>query len=125
MSETSFGPYPARCVFIHDGDTIIFDLDLGFGVELVGLTWSGKTMLSCRVYGIDAPELRTKAGKEALIYAQELLRPEDICQVVSHGYDKYGGRYDGTVILPNGADFAQSMIDAGHAKPWEGKGPKP
>ena len=25
---TVFGPYPARCVAIHDGDTITLDIDL-------------------------------------------------------------------------------------------------
>jgi endonuclease YncB( thermonuclease family) len=123
MTET-FGPYPARCVIVHDGDTIVFDLDLGFGVELPGKSWKGTTQLSCRVYGINAPELTTPAGMEALGYARTLLAPGDVCRVLSHGWDKFGGRFDGTVTLPNGADFAQSMLDAGQAKEYYGVGSK-
>jgi endonuclease YncB( thermonuclease family) len=119
-----FGPYPARCVLVHDGDTVIFDLDLGFGVELPGQTWGGKTQLSCRVYGINAPELSTAAGKRALEHARNLLGPGEVCQVLSHGWDKFGGRFDGSITLPNGADFAQSMLDAGHATEYYGVGPK-
>ena len=87
----AYGPYPARVVTIHDGDTITFDLDLGFGVRLPGQSWSGITMLACRVYGINAPELNTDAGKAALAYARTLLAPGDLCEVTSHGWDKFRG----------------------------------
>lgn len=111
----TFGPYPARCVAIHDGDTIIFDIDLGFGVHFPGRSWSGKTMLACRVEGINAPELSTDAGKAALVYAQSILRSGDICQVVSYGWDKYGGRFDGSITLPDGTDYAERLVAAGYA----------
>jgi endonuclease YncB( thermonuclease family) len=118
-----FGPYPARVIDVHDGDTVTFDLDLGFGIRLPGQSWSGKTMLACRVYGINAPELNTAAGKDALAYARTLLAPGDMCLVASHGWDKYGGRYDGTITLPRevtagdytGTDFASLMLASGHA----------
>jgi endonuclease YncB( thermonuclease family) len=113
---TTFGPYPARVVEVHDGDTIDFDLDLGFGIMMLARTFSGASRLSCRVYGINAPELKTKAGKDALAFAQTLLKPGDLCQVLSHGWDKFGGRFDGTVNLPDGRDFAQMMLSTGHAK---------
>lgn len=103
----TFGPYPARCVSIHDGDTIRFDLDLGFGIHALEF--------NCRVWGINAPELKTQAGKDALAYLKTLLAPGDACQVTSHGWDKYGGRYDGTVTLPGGNDLAAEMLAAGHA----------
>jgi endonuclease YncB( thermonuclease family) len=125
MSGEAFGPYPGRCVIVHDGDTIVFDLDLGFGVELPGHSWKGKTQLSCRVSGINAPELSTQAGKDAQAFARKLLAPGDICSVISYGWDKFGGRFDGQITLPDGRDFAREMIDAGHAKPWSGVGPKP
>lgn len=112
---TVLGPYTARVVRIHDGDTVIFDLDLGFGVRLPGESWAGKTELSCRVFGINAPELSTQAGKDALAYIQTILKPGDICKVMSHSWDKYGGRFDGTVILPDGTDLAQQMLASGHA----------
>ena len=102
----------------------MLDLNLGFGIHLPGQTWAGKTELSCRVYGINAPELNTPEGKDALAYAQTLLAPGDICQLVSHSWDKYGGRYDGIITLPDGRDFADEMLKAGHAKEYYGVGPK-
>jgi len=124
MTTDTFGPYPARCVLVRDGDTIILDIDLGFGVQLPGQTWSGKTQLACRVYGINTPELSTAAGRQALEYARDLLAPGDTCQLLSRGWDKYGGRYLGTITLPDGTDYAQAMLDAGHANEYFGHGPK-
>ena len=116
----SYGPYPARCIEVHDGDTLVLDLDLGFGVLLVGKDWDGKTKLSCRVYGINAPELSTPEGKEALAYAKTLIGPGDRVLVTSYGWDKYGGRFNGTIKLADGADFASRMLSAGHAKTYYG-----
>jgi endonuclease YncB( thermonuclease family) len=114
---TVFGPYPAKVVDIHDGDTIFFDIDLGFDHMIVARGWDGTDRLSCRVYGINAPELKTKAGKDALAFAQTLIKIGDICKVSSYGWDKYGGRFDGQVILPDGTNFGQTMLNSGHAVP--------
>lgn len=111
----TFGPYPAKCLAIHDGDTVTFEIDAGFDHIIMGLDWDGKSRLSCRVYGINTPELATAAGKAALAYAETILHVGDVCQVVSHGWDKYGGRFDGTVTLPDGSDFATLMLDSGNA----------
>lgn len=113
-----FGPYPAKLVDIHDGDTLTFDLDLGFGIRLPGQNWAGKTEISCRVFGINAPELATVAGKASLAFAKTLLMPGDICQVRSHGWDKYGGRFDGEIVMPDGRDFATTMLTNGQAIPF-------
>lgn len=117
MAET-YGPYPARFVGLHDGDTLWLDIDLGFGEQLTAKSFSGKTQVSCRVFGINAPELSTEAGKEAKAYAETLLKPGDLVKLVSHGWDAYGGRYDGTVTLPDGTDFAARMVEGGHAE-WK------
>jgi endonuclease YncB( thermonuclease family) len=116
----TFGPYPARCAAVHDGDTITLDIDLGFDHLISGLDFDGKTRLSCRVFGINAPELSTQAGKDALVYALTLIQPGARCVVVSHGWDKYGGRFDGTVTLADGRDFAATMLTAGQAVPMAG-----
>ncbi len=34
---------------------------------------------------------------------------------VSHSWDKYGGRWDGTLTLPDGSDFAALMLASGNA----------
>jgi endonuclease YncB( thermonuclease family) len=112
-----YGPYRARCVAIHDGDTLTLDIDLGFGVIVSGLSITGGDRLTCRLFGINAPELATQAGKDALAFILTLIKPGDMCTVVSHGFDKYGGRYDGTVFLADGTDLAQAMLASGHAVP--------
>jgi len=105
---TTFGPYPATVVSIHDGDTITLAIDLGFDITATE---------RCRVFGINAPELSTQAGKDAVAYARTVIKFADRCTVISHGWDKYGGRFDGTITFPDGRDFAQLMLDSGHAIP--------
>lgn len=112
-----FGPYPGVIRDLHDGDTVHADLDLGFGVLLNAHDLDGKPVNSCRVFGINAPELSTTAGKEALKFAETLLHPGEHVTVLSHGWDKYGGRFDGTVTMADGRDFATVMLAAGQAVP--------
>jgi endonuclease YncB( thermonuclease family) len=108
----TFGPYPATVVSLHDGDTFRVDVDLGFGVHV--------TEFNVRVYGINAPELATAAGKAALAFAETLLKPGDRVTVLSHGWDKYAPRFDATVTLADGSDFGQRMLSAGQAVPMSG-----
>jgi endonuclease YncB( thermonuclease family) len=134
---TTFGPYKATVAVIHDGDTIDVDLvliphighltrdhDLGFNVHRApaGVLLERQ---SVRLYGCNAPELRTAAGKESLAYLQTLLKVGDEITLLSHGWDKYGGRIDGQVTLADGRDLVTVMIAAGQAKAWDGVGVKP
>lgn len=112
---TTFGPYPAVVVDVHDGDTMTLMLDLGFNIAFRS---------ACRVYGINAPELATPEGKTALAFALTLVKQGDKVTVVSHGWDKYGGRFDGTVSLADGRDFGKVMVESGNAVPYFGVGPK-
>lgn len=113
---TTYGPYHAVAREVHDGDTVFFDIDIGFSHYVLGHNpINGKSDLSCRVFGINAPELSTDAGKAARDFAETLLPAGALCLVWSHGWDKYGGRYDGQIQLPDGRDYAQVMIAAGQA----------
>jgi endonuclease YncB( thermonuclease family) len=113
----TFGPYPATVIKLHDGDTIIVDLDLGFGIHSVDI--------HCRVYGINAPELITPEGKTSLAFAQQLLAIGAQIKIISHGWDKFGGRFDGAVIMGDGRNFSDVMINAGMAVPFYGLKPLP
>jgi endonuclease YncB( thermonuclease family) len=106
-----FGPYPAKVIEIHDGDTFTAQLDLGFKITFE---------LACRVYGINAPELRFAAGKTALAYLQTIMHIGDTVTIVSHGWDKYGGRFDGEVTLPSGTSLSALMLASGNAVPMGG-----
>lgn len=110
-----FGPYPARVVFVYDGDTILLDIDLGFDHQIAALDFNGKRNIACRVYGINAPELNTEAGIKAREFAESLLPVGSRVTVVSKGWDKYGGRFDGVITLPDGSDFATKMLEAEQA----------
>jgi endonuclease YncB( thermonuclease family) len=115
MTATTFGPYPAIVRDWHDGDTCGLDIDLGFDHTIVTKSFDDSRRLACRIYGINAPELATAAGKAALAYAQTLCPPGTLVTVTSHGWDKYGGRFDGEITLPDKRSYGQAMIDAGMA----------
>lgn len=109
---TDFGPYSGVVDKVHDGDTIDVKLDLGFDLTVY---------CRCRVYGINAPELSTQAGKDARDFAQGILPVGTVVKVVSKGWDKYGGRTDATIEMPSGQDFGQAMLAANQAVPFSGK----
>ena len=134
---TTFGPYQATVAAIHDGDTVDVDLvliphtghltqdhDLGFNVHRApaGVLLERQ---SVRLYGCNAPELSTPAGKASLAYLQTLVKVGDEITLLSHGWDKYGGRIDGQITLSDGRDLVTVMIAAGQAKAWDGVGVKP
>ena len=56
--------YSAKLIEVVDGDTVDLLIDLGFGVHVKE---------RCRLYGIDAPEMPTEAGKAAKAYLESLL----------------------------------------------------
>jgi endonuclease YncB( thermonuclease family) len=118
VSEGVYGPYRGIVRDWHDGDTCHLDLDLGFGFALLAYNpITGKPIISCRSFGINAPELKSgTAGHEALVFANEIAPAGTLVTVTSHGWDKYGGRFDGQLLLPNGDDFSARMVEAGQAK---------
>lgn len=113
---TIFGPYRARVVEVHDGDTVTLDIDLGFAVQIAGKSFKNNTNLSCRIFGINAPELSTPQGIQARDFARTLLPQGELVTVLSHSWDKYGGRFDGQIILPDERDFGETMVSAGFAE---------
>jgi len=106
--------YNAIVLKVVDGDTIDAMIDLGFSV------WVKKRI---RLYGIDAPETRTRnleekargfQTKERLV---ELLEKSDNKFVlVSHGVGKYG-RCLGTILI-NDTDINQLLIKEGLAEEY-------
>lgn len=102
---------------VYDGDT--------FYSELSSLPDPLKNV-SVRIMGIDTPELRTKCesekikGYEAKTYLNELLSGHSEILVKNVRWDKYGGRVDGDVYLPDGSNVANKMIENGFARPYTG-----
>ncbi|MDB5597923.1 MAG: micrococcal nuclease [Hyphomicrobiales bacterium] len=112
--------YEYRAVIrsVHDGDSFRADIDLGFGVILRDQP--------LRVALIDAPELGTDAGRAARDYLRTLLPTgcEVVIRTVKDRREKYG-RLLAQITGLDGVDVTTLLIAAGHAKPWDGQGPRP
>lgn len=104
--------YHYRCEIIRviDGDTVEIDLDLGLSIHF---------RVKVRLYGINAPEMNTREGKEAKAYLELLFTETTYWSILTYKdrTDKYG-RYLGT-IYPSDESEVQSvnsrMVKAKHA----------
>jgi len=119
MVSITLYEYAAVLQRVVDGDTVILDIDLGFGV------W--KRGESFRLYGINAPEMRGAskvAGQAAKTYLMALLMHQlehtEPLLVRTHKADKQDkyGRYLATLWLPGGLNVNGEMVRAGHAVPY-------
>lgn len=104
----------ARIVKVYDGDTctILF-------------RWKKQNIkTSCRIYGIDTPEIRTKNQKEKTkgYIARDFLKSliEEKVLKVKFGKDGKFGRPLVEIYLQNGQSISDIMIQQKHAKPYFG-----
>jgi micrococcal nuclease len=111
--------YAAMVTGVHDGDTITVSVDLGWHVSVFAQ--------EIRLLGCNALELAQPGGPEAGAHlAALLLGPAPVWVTIrTVKPDKYGGRYDAAVTLPDGTDLVTQLIADGWAAPWDGKGTKP
>lgn len=103
--------YPAATIVaIHDGDTITVQIDFGFSLKQTHIL---------RLYGINAPELATQAGKDALAFLLTLIHVGDVVDLktVKDHRDKYG-RILADIWTSTGVSINQLMVDSGHAIPF-------
>ena len=119
--------YMATLVRVVDGDTVDCDIDLGFGV------WLKNQLI--RLYGIDAPETRTKdleekkAGQDAKLRLIAMMSNKFLLTTVKDKKGKYG-RILGIINVPvkkkldkDGkktkhifVDINKKLVEEGHAK---------
>ena len=106
--------YSAICIRVVDGDTIDAMVDLGFSV------WVKKRI---RLYGIDAPESRTRdleekqRGLAAKAKLSDLIQDKEFA-LESHKVGKYG-RCLGTLYIGE-VNINQQLIDEGNAVEYLG-----
>lgn len=110
-SEMLAGPYTAHILRVVDGDTVEARVHIWLGQDLTA---------RIRLRGIDAPELHGPCPAQAQAARDHLARLLGSGPVVLTriGHDKFGGRLDADIALPNGQDASSAMIAAGHARPW-------
>jgi micrococcal nuclease len=107
-----------------DGDTLIVDVALGFWLTI---------RLYCRLLartssgwiGMNARELNAPGGREAAAFLALLAPAGTPLLVTSIQADKYAGRFDGLVTLPDGRDLGALLVDTGFAAAWDGRGTRP
>jgi endonuclease YncB( thermonuclease family) len=102
--------YPATVIRCCDADTIRMRIDLGVPTTIEA---------NIRVAHLNAPETGTAEGQAATVWAERALAPGAQVELHSRGLDKYG-RPLAEVLMPDGRDYGQRLIDAGHAVPYEG-----
>ena len=105
----------AKCVKVYDGEILHF----GFYMENYGAT-----RFTCRLVGIDTPELRAKSKSEKMLakISREEVKAVALNKVVSvtiNGLDKYG-RLLVRVRTPTVDDVSQHLINSGLAIAYDG-----
>jgi micrococcal nuclease len=107
--------YTATVTDVHDGDTVTLAIDLGFYVNIV---------IKARLYGINAPELGTQAGKVSRSMLLGMLRtmPGPVT-VLTKSVDKYGGRWDCVIWNKDGVNLNEWLVLNGYAVPLAAAAP--
>ena len=106
--------YAARLTRVVDADTWILHVDLGMHV------WQHDVRI--RAAGLNAPELSTDAGRQALAWVLQWFAthcPDGLLTVRTQKDrgDNYG-RLLGTITAPDGACLNADLLAAGQAVPW-------
>ena len=99
-----------------DGDTVDVDIDLGFG-----LIYANQRL---RLYGIDAPEQRTRdldekeRGLAATAYVNEVAPVGSKVTIITYKEGKYG-RILAEVFLEDRTNLNSLLTEVGHAERYE------
>lgn len=108
--------YRAEVTSVYDGDSLRAVLDMGLSVRMKA---------SCRLYGIDTPELRSRVSgeKEAAQKARDFVKGLVMGQVVViesiEKPDKYG-RLLVRVWTQDGVCVNDRLLEEGMARPYDG-----
>ena len=96
-------------VRIVDGDGVIADVDLGFHIT---------HRITARLYGINAPEMRTPKGPPARDALSALVLGKQLeVETVRDGKDKFG-RLLLTLFFEDGTSVNDWLVTNGYAVPY-------
>jgi endonuclease YncB( thermonuclease family) len=114
--------YRFRVVRVVDGDGLVAAIDCGLRITMV---------LPLRLAGCNAAEKRTPEGLAATAFVDQWVKDHadrDGWLAVITGKnpgDNYGRWLAEVQSLDGVHDLTDDLIEAGHAVPWDGTGPKP
>ena len=111
--------YDAQILRVSDGDTIV--------IAAPFLPQPLKPELAVRIYGVDTPEKGHRAqcpaeaqrGEMATQFTKRLVSTGQQFQVTLYGWDKFGGRVLGDIIV-NGQSVRAGLIQNGLAREYYG-----
>lgn len=111
--------YDAQIVRVSDGDTVV--------IAAPFLPAPLKPELAVRIYGVDTPEKGFRAqcpsedarGKAASEFTKNAVAKSIKRQVTLYGWDKFGGRVLGDIIL-DGQSLRTGLIQNGFAREYYG-----
>lgn len=117
--EKSGVTYDVVLTRVIDGDTIAFQANW--------LPDPLKKELSLRVFGVDTPEKgfrgqcdsEKQRGEAASVFTKNAIASTQKHQVILYGWDKFGGRVLGDIIL-NGVSLRAELIKNGFAREYYG-----
>ena len=110
--------YNCKIVRVTDGDSIVVDIDLGFGLWIHGER--------IRLYGIDTPECRTgdaeekAAGLLAKDFVKNCLHVGGTYRLQTKEKGKFG-RYLGTIYLTDESSINAALVKERLAVPYFGQ----
>jgi endonuclease YncB( thermonuclease family) len=112
--------YDAKIVRVNDGDTVV--------IAAPFLPAPLKPELAVRIYGVDTPEKGFRAqcpsedlrGQAASSFTKNAVATTQKHQVILYGWDKFGGRVLGDIIL-NGVSLRAELIRNGFAREYFGE----
>ena len=112
--------YDAKILRVNDGDTVVISAPF--------LPAPLKPELAVRIYGVDTPEKGHRAqcasedqrGQAATAFTKNAVTNTQKHQVVIYGWDKFGGRILGDMIL-NGVSLRSELIKNGFAREYYGE----
>lgn len=112
--------YDAKILRVNDGDTVVISAPF--------LPSPLKPELAVRIYGVDTPEKGFRAqcasedqrGQAATAFTKNAVANTQKHQVIIYGWDKFGGRILGDMIL-NGVSLRSELIKNGYAREYYGE----
>lgn len=112
--------YDAKILRVNDGDTVV--------IAAPFLPAPFKPELAVRIFGVDTPEKGHRAqcpsedqrGQAASAFTKNAVATTQKHQVTLYGWDKFGGRVLGDMIL-NGVSLRSELIKNGFAREYFGE----